>query len=74
MAYASADAQLPRERGLFTDHAINLAITAAAAVFFVIVTRMCQSAGADTWAAVVIGLAASAGMLGGTKLATRRRT
>lgn len=59
---------------MLTDHVINLAVTVASAVFFVTVTRLCRTAGADTWAAMVIGLAASAALVHGTRFAARRRS
>ncbi len=57
-----------------TDHVINTVIAIAAGVFFATVMNMLRTVGADLWAAVVLGLAATAALVMASGSWSRRRS
>ncbi len=57
-----------------TDHVINTVLAIASGVFFATVMNMLRTVGADLWAAVVLGLAATWVLLMASGTWARRRS
>lgn len=58
---------------MLSDRAINSIIAGAAGIVFASATRFFVVAGADLWAALVLGLATAAALVAGPAALARRR-